>query len=336
MMKKYIVTISFFVVVVLTSFAQNGEKLRVAVFDPSISGPALGEGVKLAVRELIGATLVNYGDYTILERSMLDKVMAESQFSNTDAVDENSATALGKLAGANKVVLSVVSQAGSKNMLSVKMIDVETASIERQKTKVCNPDRLLDEVEPLVGELLGQTVASSGAKMKRGDKSSSASLNANGLDLPNIDDLPENTLIGGICYKDSDGKPVRMVIAMPSGSKSKFGMKVAVKIQYPNSESPNTISNNQPEFYVLLGKVAKIDSVRLVNLEKGKQDRKYKWAVATAFGVKYCDDFIPYTVTDMGDGVYMIKPSKPLKKGCYGIYYQYGDTAPQMYDFDIK
>jgi hypothetical protein len=130
----------------------------VAVFDPTSSSTAIDEGTKEAVREIISSTFVNTGKYTIVERSLLDKVMKEQAFSNTDVVDESQATELGRLAGANKVVLSVVTLVGGRNMLSVKVIDVQTATIDQQKTKIVSSNELLDVVEPLTLELLGEEV----------------------------------------------------------------------------------------------------------------------------------------------------------------------------------
>jgi len=127
----------------------------VAVFDPSSSSVAVDGGTKEAVRELISSTFVNTGRYTMVERSMLQQIMKEQKLSNTDAFDENKATELGKLAGANKVVLSVISMVGGRNMLSVKIIDVKTATIDQQKTRIVSTNDLLDAVEPLTTELLG-------------------------------------------------------------------------------------------------------------------------------------------------------------------------------------
>ncbi len=139
-------------IIVMPVFAD--EKLRIAVFDPTSSGTAIDEGTKVAIREIISSTIVNAGEYDIVERSLLEKVMQEQSFSNSGAVDDNDATEIGKLAGANKVVLSVVTLTGGRNMLSVKMIDVKTASIERQKVKVVASGELLDAVEPITLALI--------------------------------------------------------------------------------------------------------------------------------------------------------------------------------------
>jgi hypothetical protein len=132
------------------------DKLRIAVFDPTASGTSIDEATKLAVQELISSTIVNTGKFIIVERSMIDKIMKEQSFQNSDMADNSQATEIGKLAGANKIVLSAVSLVGGRNMLSIKIIDVQTATIDLQKTKIVNTNDLLDVVEPLTLELLGE------------------------------------------------------------------------------------------------------------------------------------------------------------------------------------
>ena len=130
-------------------------KLRVAVFDPTSSSVAIDEGTRDAVRELISSTFVNTGKYIMVERSLLQQVIKEQKISNTDGFDESKATELGRLIGANKVVLSVVSLVGGRNMLSIKLIDVKTATIDQQKTRIVSTNDLLDIVEPVTLDLLG-------------------------------------------------------------------------------------------------------------------------------------------------------------------------------------
>ena len=151
--------ISFFLLV-LTLLPAAGlmaqeHRQRLAILDPVMSDA--DDGMKLVVREIVSSVFVNNGDkYTILERSLLDKVMQEAKFSNTGAVDEAQATELGKLAGADKIVLTVVSKVGTRCMLSIKLINVETATIEKQHSKVVKYESLLDVIEPLTLAVLGK------------------------------------------------------------------------------------------------------------------------------------------------------------------------------------
>ena len=132
------------------------KQLKVAIIDPvmpSKTDPSL----QIGVREIISACFVNNGkNYSIVERSQLEKVMQEAKFNNSDAVDESQATELGRLAGADRVVLSVISQLGTRSLISIKMINVETATIEKQQSKLVDTESLLDVIEPITLVILGQ------------------------------------------------------------------------------------------------------------------------------------------------------------------------------------
>ena len=150
-------------VLLMSIFAVFGmaaqDKIRVAVFDPVSGGNGIDAGTVIAIREIIGSTIVNTGEYSLVERSMLESVMEEQAFTNSGIVDDTQATEIGKLAGANKVVVSVITAVAGHNMLSIKMIDVETATVEKQRVKVVAPEDLLFTVEPLTASLITGTEA---------------------------------------------------------------------------------------------------------------------------------------------------------------------------------
>lgn len=130
------------------------EKLRVAVFDPVSSGDAIDAGTRIAIREIISSTIVNIGEYSLVERSMLERVMEEQVFSNSGIVDDSQATEIGKLAGANKVVVSVITVTSGRYMLSIKMIDVKTAAVEKQRVKVVASKDLIFIIEPVTKSMI--------------------------------------------------------------------------------------------------------------------------------------------------------------------------------------
>ena len=138
------------------SMQAQTDKIRVAVFDPSYSGGHMDEGTAVATREIVSSALVNTNKYNIVERSLLDKILKEQKFSNSGAVNENQVSELGKLVGANKAILIVLTSAGKRALLSIKMVDVESGNVEGQKVTTINPDELLDVIEPLTLSLIGE------------------------------------------------------------------------------------------------------------------------------------------------------------------------------------
>lgn len=140
---------------IITETMYSQQKMKLAVLDPVVAGEKLADGLRISVREIVSSTFVNNADnYSIVERSLLDKVMQEAKFSNSDAVDESQATQLGKLAGADRVVLTVISRFESRCMLSIKLINVETATIDKQISKMVDYNSVLDVTEPLTLAIL--------------------------------------------------------------------------------------------------------------------------------------------------------------------------------------
>ncbi|MDL2254848.1 CsgG/HfaB family protein [Bacteroidales bacterium OttesenSCG-928-J16] len=113
----------------LTSFSQEAKK--VAVFDPV---GTVDEGIKIIVREEISSVIVTSDGYTVLERSLIDKVLEENRFQMSGMVDDSQVGEIGKKMGANYVCVSSISSIGTNFYISCKLIDVNTARVEIQKT----------------------------------------------------------------------------------------------------------------------------------------------------------------------------------------------------------
>ena len=145
-----------------TLFLQaQDNRLRIAIFDPVMSGSNFDEGTGIIIREMVSTAIVNSGKYLIIERSLIDRVLKEQNFSNSGAVDDSQISQIGKLAGANKVILSVLSSSGSRAVLSLKMIDVESANIEKQKVQVVELSQLFDIITPLSLDVIGEKATTS-------------------------------------------------------------------------------------------------------------------------------------------------------------------------------
>lgn len=69
----------------------------------------------------------------LVERSQIQKLMQEQQFSQSGYVDESSAPQLGKLLGAKVVVLGSYQKVGEQLQANVRFVDVETGQIDSKK-----------------------------------------------------------------------------------------------------------------------------------------------------------------------------------------------------------
>ena len=65
--------------------------------------------------DLLVKHLVQDGTYSVIERKMLDKILAEQNFSNSDRANPASAAQLGKLLGVDAIVVGTITQFGGEN-----------------------------------------------------------------------------------------------------------------------------------------------------------------------------------------------------------------------------
>jgi len=70
-------------------------------------------------------TAVTNSDYTIVDRSKMNKIMEQHELQMTGLVDEKNAVKIGKLLSANKILAGTVSKIGSKYVISGRLVDVE-------------------------------------------------------------------------------------------------------------------------------------------------------------------------------------------------------------------
>jgi len=100
------------------TWAQESPKRRVAVFDfgnaavqSGITSPYLQTDtvdVGKAISELLVSKLVQDGNVSVVERIAIDKVLSEQNLANSDRADPGTAAKLGKLLGADAIILGAI------------------------------------------------------------------------------------------------------------------------------------------------------------------------------------------------------------------------------------
>ena len=96
----------------------------------------VGDGEMNYVRTKVDFDLKSFGGFDMLERPDIDKVLTEQEFSHSAIVDPGSAAKLGKILGAQYIVLGTVTGLSVNPdshetiaHLTLRMIEVETARI---------------------------------------------------------------------------------------------------------------------------------------------------------------------------------------------------------------
>src|SRR6202171_3394662 len=108
------------VVFALVSIA-SAQKKRVAVmnFDyATVHSNVLSiwggydQDIVKGIADLLVDKLVTDGQYSVIERKALDKILAEQNFSNSDRADPTSAARLGKVLGVDAIIIGSITQFG--------------------------------------------------------------------------------------------------------------------------------------------------------------------------------------------------------------------------------
>ncbi len=104
---------------------QVGSRLGVAVMPMDVKGDM--DKYADALTEKMVSQLVNLRRFKVIERTALDKVLEEQQLQVSGVVDEQAAVQVGKVAGADAIVLASVVQKGSGGKVNMRVIDTETS-----------------------------------------------------------------------------------------------------------------------------------------------------------------------------------------------------------------
>jgi curli biogenesis system outer membrane secretion channel CsgG len=83
------------------------QTVSAAVFGTNVD---IGKGIV----NLLITGLVKDGSFSIIERSALDKIMTEQNFSNSNRADPNSAARIGKLLGVDAIVVGAITEFGNE------------------------------------------------------------------------------------------------------------------------------------------------------------------------------------------------------------------------------
>ena len=123
-MKKYLLVVLMLALAAPALAQQQSapRKKRVAILDfeygtvrSYVSG-LFGTDVDVGkgIADLLVKHLVKDGTYSVIERKMLDKILAEQNFSNSDRANPTSAAQLGKLLGVDAIIVGSITQFGGE------------------------------------------------------------------------------------------------------------------------------------------------------------------------------------------------------------------------------
>ena len=117
-MKRVFVVVACLSLAVAVSHGQQKKRVAVMNFDyatvqNSVSAIfGVNQDIGKGIADLLVDKLVNDGTYSVIERKMLDKIIAEQNFSNSDRADPTSAAKIGKILGVDAIIIGSITQFG--------------------------------------------------------------------------------------------------------------------------------------------------------------------------------------------------------------------------------
>ena len=161
MKKKLFVLITILVGTIFNVTADDfaAQEKRVAVlpfitkgkFDPLYAEVALDNFI---------TRLIQGKAYRVVERSQLDKAMKELKFQSSDDFDESSMMEVGKLAGAEIVVIGIITALQNQAVVNIRGISVKTGIAEfAEKDFIRTQEDLLVSVEKIADKFTYSIVA---------------------------------------------------------------------------------------------------------------------------------------------------------------------------------
>jgi TolB-like protein len=129
------------------SVPQVGSRLSVAV--APFEGKGEAKVFADAVTQTMITKLVNLRRFKVIEREEIDKVMKEQKFQTSGVVDDKTAVKLGKVTGADAIIVGSHLLTAGTGTFSARVIDVETSeTIVAEEASIEKP--VMDVVEEVV------------------------------------------------------------------------------------------------------------------------------------------------------------------------------------------
>jgi len=146
------------IVIVIISFTATGfaadKKSSVAVLDFESMGTEdyLGK----AISEIMRTALVSNQNYRVVERAQINKAISEQKFQKSGIIDDKSAVEIGKVLGADLIIVGSVVRIGNAYTINSRMIDVKTGEAKLGKNVTGTDLNLLTSMSnELVENLFG-------------------------------------------------------------------------------------------------------------------------------------------------------------------------------------
>ena len=125
-MKKLLTTIGL----LSSIFAQDG-KLAVSILD--FTGEDVQDKVLRACYQQLETSLIESNRFTVIEKSQRDELLKEQEFQSSGICDEACAVEIGKMVGAEYLMLGEIIGFADLYQVNIKIINIEKGDVDISK-----------------------------------------------------------------------------------------------------------------------------------------------------------------------------------------------------------
>ncbi len=147
---------SIVIIIALYTSGFTQEKMRIAILDLKPEGVSVQ--ISKVVSNMLRSDLINLGNFTVVERSQMDKILKEQGFQQTGCTDQECAVELGRLMSTKKILIGEISPLGNEIIISVRIVDVEKGVAEYSAREKSHSVNQLDQAITELTEKLSNRI----------------------------------------------------------------------------------------------------------------------------------------------------------------------------------
>lgn len=121
------------VMIVFLAFSTPGAETKPSVAVLDFESMGTEDYLGKAVAEIMRTALVSNTQYRVVERAQINKAISEQKFQKSGIIDDKSAVEIGKVLGADLIIVGSVVRIGNAYTINSRMIDVKTGEAKLGK-----------------------------------------------------------------------------------------------------------------------------------------------------------------------------------------------------------
>jgi len=190
-----------FILLLLVTQIWASDKISMAVYDFDASG--IKQEDASSVADFVQEGLMQTGRFNLIERKDVQRILKEQMFQKTGCTSTECAVEVGKMLNVSNIIKGKLSQMGTRIIISISLVDVESGKIVLTDSVECGSVELLNTGSKKLADHFSKGVAVKGKILKTMDNEVIINL---GMDdgIKNGDILNIERL--GEAIKDDNGK----------------------------------------------------------------------------------------------------------------------------------